>query len=197
VKPESAIVAVLCAAACAPVDFRFGVDGGEPDAGPHDAGVPCGGCGGLTTLQCDLDAGMCVECLSSMHCFAPYGACDPVTHRCVECVTSLDCGTGSCEPETHHCGKSCTSIAECFLSGADHCSQGHICGSCDDQNDCSTGLQCDVANGQCVECASAADCPPEHPICDRTRGKCVQCTTSVDCLDGEVCDPMEGRCVMR
>jgi hypothetical protein len=188
-------VLALLLCACAPVDFRFGDAGEHEDAGEQDAGLPCGGCGGVHSLHCEADAGVCVECLSSANCFAPYGACDARTHRCVECVTSADCGTGACEVVTNHCGKSCTSIAECFLSSAPTCADGHICGVCDDENDCNNGLHCEKASGQCVECTMASDCPGDRPLCDRSHGTCVECEANADCALGRLCDPETWRCV--
>jgi Cys-rich repeat protein len=192
-RAAGVIALVLCA--CQPVDWYFDKDGGEHDGG-HDAGLPCGGCGGLSSLVCDEDAGACVECLTDAQCFAPYGACDPKEHRCFQCVTSLDCGSGqACEPTTHHCGKTCTSVIDCPLLSADHCSMGGICGTCDDLNDCSMGLQCDTATARCQECAKDSDCPGDRPFCDRSRGKCVECIASSDCGDRTLCDPRTESCV--
>jgi hypothetical protein len=197
VRACAAALLLALACACEPVVFHFDADAGG-DAGEmhHDAGQPCGGCGESGSLVCDVDAGSCVECLSDAQCFAPYGACDPKEHRCFQCVTSLDCGTGqACEPMTHHCGKTCTSVIECVVAGADHCSAGGICGACDDVNDCDMGLKCETASGRCVECAVNMDCPGDRPICDRSRGKCVECEHSSDCTDRKVCDPATGSCV--
>jgi hypothetical protein len=54
-------------------------------------------------------------------------------------------------------------------------------GGCQSNADCSPPLKvCQMTRHQCVQCASAADCPPGQ-----------QCTTSGAC--GQSCDPM-GRC---
>jgi Cys-rich repeat protein len=196
-RPAAAIAGLLVA--CAPVDFYFGnPDGGDHDGGPEmDAGAACGGCGDVIGLHCDVDAGACVQCLTNAHCTAPYDICDPTTHRCVECLVSADCGGGrACEPTTHHCGAKCTSVSECAAFPAtNHCSQGGICGTCDDDGDCGTNMHCDTASGQCSECNDNSHCAQPTPICDRSREICVQCLTGADCPGKHLCDPATQQCV--
>jgi hypothetical protein len=87
---------------------------------------------------CDVDAGMCVGCLSSADCSGATPACDTDAKKCVGCLSSADCSGA-----TPVCDTSARQCVECL---------GNV--------DCAAAARpiCDIARQTCVKCASDAEC---------------------------------------
>jgi cysteine-rich repeat protein len=83
----------------------------------------------------------------------------------------------------------------------------NVAGKCERNSDCATKV-CDIVQGRCVECETAADCGANRVcvqnkcdvklpcqssrqcdgrVCSMDLGWCVDCLTSVDCGDGKRC----------
>jgi Cys-rich repeat protein len=126
-----------------------------------DTGVPL----------CSVEAGICVECLSSADCSGSTPHCRD--GGCVSCTTDADCSTGMvCNTHIPRCATQCTNGTEC------------------------NGKPCATAYGYCVECLSDLDCgDPSLPFCFEPPaiGLCVGCRSSADCQGGDVCGPTQ-RC---
>lgn len=166
------------------------LDGG-PDAATPDAAVPSAGCTvdsdcpsgrncssgacvlpkactdslecGSTDLVCDLDRGLCVQCIRAADC--PSGqSC--LSNRCaspVKCQTSLDCGQGKvCDP-----------------SGR--------CVECSKDTDCASGQRC-VQNACRAACDSDKACTGQGMLCSFDLGVCTQCSAQQPCPTGSYCD---------
>ena len=149
-------------------------------------------CTNLAAPKCD-DKGLCVACVVDEHCVEGFeclnGACQP------GCRTDTDrCPTRLCKA-----GVGCVA---CLLDS--QCGAGMVCANnacvpgCSAQNPtCPSGLTCDAARGQCVECTDSTSCThPPLVVCNPTTHTCVQCSTSADCRDPSrpVCDPSSSTC---
>jgi hypothetical protein len=68
---------------------------------------------------------------------------------------------------------------------------------CVNDDDCPlTSLHCESVSGQCLPCASDANCgSATQPRCDAALHICVQCGTSQDCASGWQCEPTTRTCV--
>ena len=103
-------------------------------------------------------------------------ACSP-SGRGAECASTRDCPS----PLTCSAAGRCVSSGFCVGSA-----------SCDADAQCQSGLHC--ANGCCTpgtagSCAKDADCSahPSTPVCDLAQGACVACVTAADCGPGNLC----------
>ncbi len=138
--------------------------------------------------HCELATGACVECTSNEHCDLG----QICLSSCVDgCATDRDCPDGTvCDPEAGEHGQcvACARDEDCLP--AETCVE-HICTlRCDNDDDCFP-LQCDEANGRCVECLSKSDCADLATVC--VNFECVYgCDSDRDCPENEFCDPLYG-----
>jgi hypothetical protein len=89
-----------------------------------------------------------------------------------DCPSSFGCGSGFC--------------LRCEGGGGTRCSP------CDDNTDCASPRQCNVALNACLDCLTDADCPPAE-VC-YTTGECgTPCTSNANCTGQQICDEF-GRC---
>ena len=192
-------------------------DAGPLIAGPADAGIDAAGqvdaaadvvtaqaqcvsdtdCP-LTTLHCDPVSGECFACVDDSQCTQPgLPRCDSALHSCVQCGVSSDCASGQvCEPTARQCVTACPDGGRCPAS-APLCSSRGLCVGCQANADCAGaagGVTCNTATGQCVQCASKAQCNSTAPLCDPTTNRCVGCVSATDCREG-YCDPVAHACV--
>ena len=105
----------------------------------------------------------------------PFTALESIGGACTgdaQCQTNL-CVSGRCA--------ACSSTQQCtvgrciFTSGV--CGRGGVGSRCRDQNDCATGLECDLLRHQCIA----------PPIAG-------QCRSTLQCSLGEICDPRTRTC---
>ncbi len=73
--------------------------------------------------------------------------------------------------------------------------------ACSSDLDCvGMGLLCDMALGECVECANDVHCGAGAECVDNACKPVVPCASSLDCVNAgfneQVCDPALGRCVV-
>lgn len=150
--------------------------------------------------------------------------CDPIDRPCptgFSCTASgctPNCGPdgcepGQCDPATGAC-LACNGPDECLSDDAE-CIGGRCVETCDPASPgtCARGT-CDPSSNECVVCRES-DCPGESSVCDSNSGRCREVETCPDercaygrcvegtcepcsrgggCEDGEVCDPLSGRC---
>jgi hypothetical protein len=166
-----AILASLIISACGTTPAQAPSLGGNSDtASPVDA-----------SSDTAADVVGTSPCTSSAECTDPNKVCDPLAKTCVACLYDTDCGAGShCQAKACVPFKTCGNSLDCAGVNA------------------STGQSlaiCEPKLGECVECALASDCPPDH---DCQINRCVgyqTCVNSLDCTGGKVCDPATSRCV--
>lgn len=122
-----------------------------------------------------------VACESSADCTAALPYCDTGDGHCVQCLANAHCPSGQCEPFDFSClPMGCLSAADCDPTRP-------FC----------------AADGSCVACRTATDCPPldgERRKCDFGRGQCTPdpCQRDADCVadsSGHACDTLSGLCV--
>lgn len=183
------VVLAVLAAACSDgkLDLREPTpDGGSTGgaagaAGSVDAGQDAGDAGGCTSSAqcagehpfCDLNSGICVDCLNSSHC-SPGQACNPLTYRCAKaCSGDPDCA-------------SIDKVCDTTLG---------VCVQCRNDNDCAGGEPYCVPGGICEECRNDADCTePGTPYCPKGRYECSQCLVTAHCKSGQVCSTKDYEC---
>lgn len=106
----------------------------------------------------------------------------------LDCDSARVCHDNTCVPAE------CSTPAEC--PGTSPYCVGRLCvAACTGDSDCSSvpGLpHCD-AEGVCVACADADDCPMESPVCAPVDHVCRGCTADSECAAG-VCLEAEGTC---
>ncbi len=153
-------------------------------------------CAGNPQPYCANALQVCVDCLEDSHCQAgfvcsPDGKCEAGCRNesdrcqlgqfckagqgCVECVTDAECGPG----------RLCSATNTCVTG----CSQANPV--------CPVGQVCSVGQGQCVECATSADCKnPSRPVCSQAAQACVECLGNGDCHDPSkpLCDIASHTC---
>lgn len=133
------------------------------------------------------------SCVGPSDCMSPYPECDLQLGVCVECVSSTTCGERFCEPESHSC-VDCLQDVDC--GDEQRCSPGQrTCVECLSKADCGEEEACD-ATGRCTQiCQGDQDCHEEsEPWCLPTGSFCVECTVSEQCESGEQCDLSAHRC---
>jgi hypothetical protein len=208
--PDRRICARNRCVECRPDDPGFDV------CGPGDSCVegvcrddcPCS--------QCDCDSGVCVddrcvECSADADCPDERPVCDPVDRacraclvdahctsedrtrcnsdfECVNCLVSEDCPQpGLCVGG--ECVAACCEAADC-PAASPRCAQDGQCVACATNADCAP-LQCDTQGGVCVECTFDTDCAPPKPAC--VGSVCVECSNTSPCPEPAVCS--DSRCV--
>jgi hypothetical protein len=157
-------------------------DGPSREAGVDaDAAVPPLSCSttadcpdsGIKTL-CNVDAGVCVECLSASDCVHA-NASQCIGNMCIACVTNADCNDGGtdggmvCNTFIPRCASACSNTTNPCTQSMLPCNQSNgYCVDCLDDSYCltkPTGRHCYVAAGVCG-CQSSADCPSaQTPNC--------------------------------
>jgi hypothetical protein len=179
------------------------VDGGAnctARAGAPICDTTTGACVGCLTATdckdaarpvCDPTSQQCVQCGANADCAAEMTnkLCDTASATCVACLANTDCPAArpACNANTHMCQAGCTASAQCVTS---------------------TGGElpiCDTANGRCVECTTAAQCPGMGAMCTANvctggMGGTGTCNSPADCSpDGggatPYCTGPGGRCV--
>jgi len=141
--------------------------------------------------------GQCVECDSNDDCDsgkACYGfdfTCRPVP--CGADIRDPLCD-GEC-PEGETCTDACVCATEPDCADDTGCPAGDSCTSGECQTLCAGNADCATSphgqlcqGGNCIQCRTAADCPPATPLC--ADGRCGTCLTDADCTT----DPLLVRC---
>lgn len=149
----------------------------------------------LASLRCDLQSGICFECVADPDCQARgLARCDAALHRCVECGIDQDCQTDyACDLTTRTCAQRCAEDEECPVA-AHGCDETRlICVECEADDDDGCALYpdrpyCLVPGNRCAECLTDANCAPGLH-CDTITGKCLGCRDSRDCSVGQACEP--------
>ena len=154
----------------------------------HPALSICVAC--LGPFDCAADE----VCLVDPACFVGERRCTRADYTCGRCTRDFDCATGLCDEPTGRC-VGCAADTDCLVTEV--CDEA--AGLC---TQCVTGADCfapDVAclrgpmGGECVLCASDADC--EEGTCDRDTLSCVGCRADSDCREpGLRCNPASGLC---
>ncbi len=163
--------------------------------------------------RCERETGKCVECLVDADC-VQQGSFPMVPERGTICTPGHFCGCtddqqcagtragGKCNLATSTCG--CDRAADCATSpdGPACRASAHQCG-CASDADCRSGhgsaVRCDVANAQCVDCVTNADCGTSFPTCDPSTHSCVDCVVDSDCAKsdfGRTCNHGACRCLV-
>jgi hypothetical protein len=195
--------------------FKCSIGDAGADAGPAgpDCRRPDSPCD--TPFVCDLDTGVCVECLEDSQCSgaAPVGdagaanVCDRIRHECVQCLSSDNClATG----DTPVCK---VDMSDSTRNECVQCQTERDCGgstpACDvNTNECTTRCTtqaecggdkrfCKVADQICVECLAPGDCTTAtNSQCNVATSECVECVDDSPCaVNGEVCDTTRNICV--
>ncbi len=127
-----------------------------PDASAADAGPECTSfldCEDPLKLECDVDAGVCVQCLEDDHCDLYFftHVCDVPARGCVECLTTADC-----EADPTALGTTCNEATKfCTCAGPADCADnpnGAVCDvdlsacSCETVDDCGPGQTCEPSD---------------------------------------------------
>jgi hypothetical protein len=156
----------------------------------------------LPSLRCDLQSGLCFECVADADCRARgLARCDSALHRCVECGVDQDCQVGFvCDSTARVCAQSCSVGAAC-LDDAHECDETRrICVECevdDDDDSCARHPErpfCRVPGNRCAQCLVDQHCTTGLR-CDNLTGNCVGCRDSRDCLATQACEPVQRVCV--
>jgi hypothetical protein len=179
-----------------------GAGGGAGTGGP--SGASSGGGSGpcirdedcpLSSLRCDLQSGICFECVADLDCQARgLARCDAALHRCVECGLDQDCPSDhACDLTTRICAQRCREDEQC-PTAAHGCDETRlICVECETDDDDGCALYpgrpyCIAPESRCAECLVDTNCAPGLH-CDRITGKCLGCRDSRDCSGGQACEP--------
>ncbi len=123
---------------------------------------------------CHPALSLCVRCLGSSDCPE-----DEV------CIVEPECffGDRRCTRRDYGCGI-CARDSDCVTGICDE--EAGRCVSCQADTDCLATEVCDADLGACTQCVTAADCLPPDRACLRgpTGGQCVLCATDADCGEG-------------
>jgi hypothetical protein len=156
------------------------VDAPSPDADTA-APLPCSTTADCpdsgATPRCNVDAGVCVQCLSASDC-TKANALNCIGNVCVACSTNADCNDGGteggmvCNTFIPRCASPCSFGTMCNQSGQTGqlvCNQSAgYCVECTDDTYCAgvaTGTHCYLAAGVCG-CQGASQCPSaQMPNC--------------------------------
>ncbi len=178
-----------------------------------DGGANCAMRGGAPI--CDMTTGACVGCVTAKDCTnAMRPVCDPTTQQCVQCGANADCAAEMtnkvCDTASATC-VACLANTDCPAARPACNATTHTCqAGCTANAQCATSTGgvlpiCDTANGRCVECQTAAQCPGTGAMCTANvctggMGGAGTCNTPADCSpDGggatPYCSGPGGRCV--
>ncbi len=183
-------------------------DGGRPDSGCN-----------FDLPQC-VRGETCVECLATADCDNGE-VCDQTSNTCVPCRDTVGPGglDQGCSPALPACWTQPLNptCVECL---ADQDCPGQVCDLarrvCVECRDTASGgardAGCEAADPICLGSGDAATCVPcvddktigvdsgcttATPACEDDAGPrvCVGCEADTDCPNGQVCDPLLGRCL--
>jgi hypothetical protein len=188
-----ALTLLSAGAACKPLQLDLALGDG---AAADPPGIPCsnpGPCANTGTPFCELEAGVCVECLTSDVC--PKNRRHCLGNVCVSCTQDSDCndgGTGSrmCNREIPRCTTPCTA---------------EEAGACRSMGPGGTQEACAIDYGYCVECTEKADQSSECMMPPHIGGThcfglptgACGCLDDGDCPDGGHCGPAIGPSQLR
>lgn len=154
----------------------------------------------LVSLRCDLQSGICFECVADADCRAQgLSRCDSALHRCVECGIDQDCQVGFvCDLPSRLCAQTCVGDEACPTAAHDCDDTRRICVECevDEESGCMLDPNrpyCLVAGNRCAECLVDQHCAPGLR-CDNLTGKCLGCRDSRDCPAMQACEPASHVC---
>lgn len=149
-----------------------------------------------------LSDGGVVTCDSDADCTAALPHCDTGASRCVECLSNSHCASGQCEPFDFSClPVGCLSAEDCDPTRP-FCAADGACVECRTATDCPAlggeRRKCNFATRKCAPdpCQSDADCTadPGGPACDGSSGLCVGCIDDSHCPE-QRCHLAKNRCV--
>ena len=139
-------------------------------------------------IYCNLEYGLCVECLESVQCrnadetrpvCSPSGRCVPCSEEDNPCTNSKDLSLIDrpvCEADSGQCRK-CEDSNECTLAETPVCNMDSgKCVPCHATDNPCVGLgdRDTCVDGKCIECNLQKPCSDEKPICN-ADGQCVKC----------------------
>ena len=127
----------------------------------------------LGTQICDVEKGICVDCLENDDCPIDKPVCNLTTGECGECFVSGDCPSSK---------PICDILA-------------HTCKECLAHSDCGGATPyCNSVSNICVNCITSANCPSGKPFCNPGNNECSEClsngscTAPKTCVNGTCCD---------
>jgi hypothetical protein len=114
---------------------------------------------------CDPERLACTECRSNADCDAEHPRC--VLGQCARCIQNTDCPSGEVCTDDLECEATCTTAEDCSDASKPVCdTTQHVCVECLDDSACTRSPEKPVCIEQrCMECRTAADCPPEERVC--------------------------------
>ena len=134
-------------------------------------------------IYCNIEFGLCAECLVSIQCTSEErpvcnsaGKCVPCSEDQNPCTNENDLSLINrpvCD-DSGQC-KKCTSNDQCTLAETPVCANDNSgkCVPCNNGNPCSGDLTCEI--GKCIECSTYSECTDEDkPVCN-ANGQCVSC----------------------
>lgn len=143
------------------------------------------------------------QCPEGMRCNRKMGA-PSICEEDLGCFENADCTDDEvCNIGTARCEIACTPENQADIcSPRQSCVEGR-CLECTSDDDCSTGLTCNVEAGLCVgrdSCFTNRDCEAGL-VCNRRNKLCTEppppCSSDNDCLSDERCDLQTGKCLVR
>ena len=171
---------------------------GDKDCGPgrvcsaENTCVP--GCSPTHTecpdgLVCSAAKGQCVPCTQDSHCPESLPVCDLATNTCVVCTENADCANPQaplCDPSSNTC-VGCLSDANCTAGNL--CVNNACVPGCSGTKPCPSGQQCQLPQGQCVQCVDNSGCGGATPFCLTSENRCVTCLPGAQdtCPQGSYC----------
>lgn len=151
----------------------------------------------IASLHCDVQSGLCFECIIDADCASKQNTRCDALHRCIECLVDEDCAPDfTCDRVSRRCLERCLDLNDC-ASGAHACDERrNVCVSCDRDQECrsSAAPYCAAGGSSCVACKSDEHCA-SNERCDLNSGQCVGCRDSLDCTPPAYCDPDAHTCV--
>ncbi|HWZ91227.1 MAG TPA: hypothetical protein VNW92_20340, partial [Polyangiaceae bacterium] len=87
----------------------------------------------------------------------------------------------------------CVDASSCHSGKVATCTAFGVCGQCSIDTDCDGSRpHCTAVTRQCRACLTRTDCTPDHPACT-LDGQCAECADAADCTSGS-CDTSQGQC---
>ena len=144
--------------------FAGGTAGSLFDGGWSNDCPPGTNCPDDPNFECPPNVDACQRCERDDDCDWPLHCA--YNGRCVECVGEQDCDNpeaSHCHPLAHRCVPYCDAVDDTCPPDRPICDEDtKSCGHCSLGSHCPT-LVCIL--GECVECATNADCSDEAPFC--------------------------------